>query len=89
MNVENDWDWEVNYVPNEHLSEKVTEKGVWEAMKRMKKSQSSGQNEVSCEMFSNEVCVKELCEVANGLLMGENMPVVEEGALLFLYKVKG
>ena len=25
-------------------------------------------------MFSNNVCVRELCGVANGLLMGESMP---------------
>ena len=52
---------------------RVTEKEVWEALKRMKKGKSFGPNEVSCEMFSNEVCVKELCGVANDLLMGENM----------------
>ena len=29
---------------------------------------------MTCEMFSNDVCVRELCGVANGLLIGENMP---------------
>ena len=52
----------------------MTEKEEWEALKRMKKSKSSGPSKVSCEMFSNEVCVKELCGVTTGLLMGENMP---------------
>ena len=56
----------------------VTEKEVWEALKRMKKGKSSGFSEMSCEMFLNEVCVRQLCGVANGLLMGENMPVMEE-----------
>ena len=32
-------------------------------------SKSSGSSEVSCEMFSNEVCVKELCGILNGLLI--------------------
>ena len=43
---------------------------MWNALKRMKKGKSSG--EVTCEMFSNDVCVRELCGVANGLLMGES-----------------
>ena len=60
----------MDYVPVECLWEKVTEEEVWEALKRMKKGKSSGPSEVSCEMFSNEVCVRELCGVANGLLMG-------------------
>ena len=47
---------------------------VWEALKRMKKGKLSDPSEVSCEIFSSEVCVKEPCGVANGLLMGENMP---------------
>ena len=38
----------------------MTEKKVGEALKRMKKGMSSGPNEVSCEIFSNEMCVKEL-----------------------------
>ena len=37
MNVEHEWDWEVDYVPVEGLWEKVTEKEVLEALKRMKK----------------------------------------------------
>ena len=41
MNVENDWDGEVDYVPVEGLWE-VSEKEVWEALKRMKKGKSSG-----------------------------------------------
>ena len=45
------------------------DKEVWEALKRMKKGKSSGPNEVSCEMFLNDICVRELCGVANGLLM--------------------
>ena len=47
--------------------------GLCEALKRMKKGKSSGASKVSCEMFSNDVCVRELCGVANGLLMGANM----------------
>ena len=52
----------MNYVPVEGLWEKMTEKEVWEALKRMKKGKSSGLSEVSCEMFSNDVCVRKLCE---------------------------
>ena len=44
----------------------------------MKKDKSSGPNVVSYEMFSSEVCVRELHGVVNGLLMGQNMPVMEE-----------
>ena len=40
----------------------------------MKKGKSSGSSEVTCEMFLNDVCVRELFEVANGLLIGESMP---------------
>ena len=40
----------------------------------MKNGKSSGPSEVTCEMFSNDVCVREQCGVANGLLMGESMP---------------
>ena len=45
MNVEKDG--EVDYVPVEGPWEKVTEKEVWEALKRMKKGKSSGPSEVS------------------------------------------
>ena len=70
MNVENDWDEKVDYVLVEGPWE-VSEKKVWEALKRMKKGKSSGPSEVTCEMFSNdESCV----EWQNGLLMGESMP---------------
>ena len=56
----------------------------------MMKVKSSGPNEVLCEMFSNEVCVKELCGVANGLLMGENMPESwKRSMVVSLYKGKG
>ena len=64
----------MDYVPDEGPWEKVTEKEVWEALKRMKKGKSSDPSEVSCKMFSNEVCVRKLCGVANGLLIGKNMP---------------
>ena len=47
MNVENDWDGEVDYVPVEGLWEKVSEKEVWEALKRMKKGKSSGPSKVT------------------------------------------
>ena len=42
MNVENDWDGEVDYAPVEGPWEKVSEKEVWEALKRMKKGKSPG-----------------------------------------------
>ena len=43
MNVENDWDGEVDSVPVEGPWEKVSEKEVWEALKKIKKGKSSGQ----------------------------------------------
>ena len=58
MNIENDWDGEVDYVLVDGQREKVTEKEVWEALKRMKKGRSSGPSEISCEMFSNDMCVE-------------------------------
>ena len=42
MYIENDWDGEVDCVPVEGPWEKVTEKEMWEALKRMKKGKSSG-----------------------------------------------
>ena len=51
---------------------------MWEALKRMKKGKSPDPSEVTCEMISNEVCVRELCRVANGLLMGESIVRVVE-----------
>ena len=74
MNVENDWDGEVDYAPVEGPWETVSEKEVWEVLKRMKKGKSSGPSEVTCEMLWNDLFVRELCRVANGLLMGESMP---------------
>ena len=56
----------MDYAPVEGPWEKVSEKEVWEALKRMKNSKSSGPSEVSCEMFLNDMCVRELCGVANG-----------------------
>ena len=47
MNVENDWDGEVDYVPVEGQWEKVSEKEGWEVLKRMKKGKSSGPSEVT------------------------------------------
>ena len=46
MNVENEWDGEMNYVPVEGPLEKVTGKKEWEAFKRMKKGKSSGPSKV-------------------------------------------
>ena len=69
----------MDYAPVEGPWEKVSEKEVWEALKRMKKGKSPGPSEVTCEMFSNDVCIRELCGVANGLLMGE----YARGAQLF------
>ena len=61
MNVENDWNGEVDYATVECPWEKVSKKEMWEALKRMKKGKSSGLSEVTCEMFSNNVFVRELC----------------------------
>ena len=59
-------------------------------IKSMKKDKSSGPSKVSCEMFSNDMCVRELCGVANGLLMGESMPELwKRSAVVPLYKGKG
>ena len=77
-------------MPVEGPWEKVTKKEVWEALKRMKKGKSSGSNELTCEMFSNEMCVRELCGFVKGLLMGENMPESWKRSTIFpLYKGKG
>ena len=57
----------------------MSEKEVKEALKRMKKGKSSGTSKVACEMFLNDVCIRELCRVANGLLIKERVArVVEE-----------
>ena len=58
MIAENEWDGEVDYVPVEGPWEKVSEKEVWEALKRMKKGKSSGPSNMTCEMFLNYVCVR-------------------------------
>ena len=56
----------------------------------MKKGTSFGPSEVTCEMFSNDVCARELCGVANGLLMGESMPESWKRSMVVpLYKGKG
>ena len=56
----------------------------------MKKGKSSGPSKVSCEMFSNDMCVRQLCGVANGLLMGESMPESwKRSTVVPLYKGKG
>ena len=61
-----------------------------EALKRVKKGKSPGPSEVTCEMFSNDVCARELCRVANGLLMGESMPESWKRSMVVpLYKGKG
>ena len=88
MNVENDWDGEVDYVPVEGPWQKVTEKVESEALKRIKKGKSSGPSKVSCEMYSNDVCVREPCGVASGLLMGETMPESWKSSIVvLLYRV--
>ena len=80
----------MDYAPVEGQWEKVSEKEVWEALKRMKKGKSSGPSKVTCEMFSNDDCVRELCGVANGLLMGESMPESWKRSMVVpLYKGKG
>ena len=83
MNVENNWDGEVDYVPVEGSWEKVTETEMWKALQRMRKGKSSGPSEVSCEMFSNDMYVRELCRVVIGLLMGRVCPSRGRGAWLF------
>ena len=56
----------------------------------MKKGKSSGPNKVLCEMFSNDMCLRELCRVPNGLLMGESMPESWKRSLIVpLYDGKG
>ena len=51
---------------------------------------SSGPSEGTCKMFLNDVCVRELCGVANGLLMGESMPESwKRSTIVPLYKGKG
>ena len=47
MNVENDWDGEVDYIRVEGPWEKVSEKEVSETLKRMKKGKSSGPSKVT------------------------------------------
>ena len=80
----------VDYVPLDGLWEKVSEKEVWEALKRMKKGKSSGSSKVACEMFLNDICVRQLCGVANGLLMGESMPELWKRSMVVpLCKGKG
>ena len=80
----------MDYVPVEGLWEKVMEKEVWEALKRMKKGKSSGPSKVSCKLFSNDVCVRKLCGVANGVLMGENMPELwKRSTVVLLDEVRG
>ena len=45
---------------------------------------------MSYEMFSNNMCVRELCGVTNGLLMGESMPESwKRSTVVPLYKGKG
>ena len=64
--------------------EKVSEKEVWEALKRMKKGKSSGPVKVTCKMLSNDVCLRELCGVANDWLIRERVcQSHRRGALLF------
>ena len=89
MNIENEWNGEVDYVPAEGPWEKVTEKEVWEALKRMKKGKSSGPSEVSCEMFSNDICVRELCGITMGLLMGQCQHCGRGAQLFHCIKLRG
>ena len=45
---------------------------------------------MSCEIFSNDMCVRELCRVADGLLMAECMPESwMRSTVVPLYKGKG
>ena len=80
----------MDYVPVEGPWLKMTEKEVWEALNRIKKGKSSSPSEVSCEMFLNDMCVRELCGVVNGLLMAECMPKSwKRSSVVPLYKGKG
>ena len=68
----------------------VSEKEMWETLKGLKKGKSSGPSEVTCEIFSNDLCVRELCGMANGLLIGESMPKSwKRSKVVTLYKGKG
>jgi hypothetical protein len=90
MNVENEWDGDVQAECVEGPYEKVTEKEVIDAIRKMKKGKAAGPSEVCCEMLTNDVCVKELCEVANKLLSGESMPEEwKHSTVVTLFKGKG
>ena len=55
----------------------------------MKKGKLSGTSEVTSEISWNDVCLRELCGVANGLLMGESMPQSwKRSTVVPLYKGK-
>ena len=71
------------------MGEGVRERSVG-GIEEVKKGKSSGPSEVICEMFLNDVFVRELCGVANGLLMGESMPESwKRSTVVPLYKGKG
>ena len=72
------------------MGEGDRERSVGGIENRMKKGKSSGPSEVSCEMFLNDICVRELCGVANGLLMEGSMPESwNRSTVVPLYKDKG
>ncbi|XP_046851166.1 uncharacterized protein LOC124444598 [Xenia sp. Carnegie-2017] len=90
MNVENEWNGEVE--ADEVLGpwEIVTVDEVAAALRKMKKGKATGQSEVGSEMLDNELCVRELCNVAKEVLRGSKMPSTWRKSLVVpLYKGKG
>ncbi|XP_046851762.1 uncharacterized protein LOC124445097 [Xenia sp. Carnegie-2017] len=90
MNVENEWNGEVE--ADEVLGpwETVTVDEVAAALRKMKKGKAMGPSEVGSEMLDNELCVRELCNVANEVLRGSKMPSTWRKSLAVpLYKGKG
>jgi hypothetical protein len=90
MNMENKWDGQVESCIVEGPWRKVTEEEVSEALRLMKKGKAAGPTEISCEMLMNKAGIKGLCEVANGLLEGGEMPESwKRSSVIPLYKGKG
>ncbi|XP_046864746.1 uncharacterized protein LOC124459301 [Xenia sp. Carnegie-2017] len=90
MNVENEWNGEVEVDEVFGPWEIVTVDEVAAALRKMKKGKATGPSEVGSEMLDNELCVRELCNVANEVLRGSKMPSTWRKSLVVpLYKGKG
>ncbi|XP_046844915.1 uncharacterized protein LOC124438761 [Xenia sp. Carnegie-2017] len=90
MNVENEWNGEVEADEVFGPWEIVTVDEVAAALRKMKKGKATGPSEVGSEMLDNELCVRELCNVANEVLRGSKMPSTWRKSLVVpLYKGKG